>query len=120
MPVDEVADALMRAQPSLDAAQARDIAARVAADEGVRDVARRWMASGEWPAEPVVGGWTPAELARLHRPTFVLTALLWLARDPEEAAPALRHSTADPEVAYSPALTTDPIAAGFFKRRGRA
>lgn len=115
----ELVDALVGAQRTLAPAQAHDIAARVAADEEILGVARGWMETGEWPAEPELEGWTPAGLARLHRPSFVLTALLWLKQDPDEARRALRHTTADPEVPYTPDVTTDPIAAGFFSRRNQ-
>lgn len=115
-PVEELADALVRAQRDIEPAQARDIAARAASDDEVLATARQWIATGAWPAEPELEGWTPADIARLHRPSFVLTALLWLKQDPQAAKRALRHSTADPEVPYAPNVTTDPIAAGFFAR----
>jgi hypothetical protein len=75
------------------------------------------LETGEWPSEPLVVGWTAADLGRLYRPSLVLTSLLWLKRDPEAAKASLKHAFADPEVPYTPDLTTDPVAAGFFSRR---
>jgi hypothetical protein len=116
-PLEELRDALVRAQGTIDRGRAAEIAARIASDEEVMAVARSWVSSGEWPSQPELEGWTPADLARLHRPSFVLTALLWLREDPEQARKALRHTVADPEVPYTPDVTTDPVAAGFFTRR---
>lgn len=108
---------LMRLQPAIDEVEARRVAQEVASDDEVLEVASRWMETGEWPAEPLFVGWTAADLGRLYRPSLVLTSLLWLKRDPEAAKASLKHAFADPEVPYTPDLTTDPVAAGFFSRR---
>jgi hypothetical protein len=115
--VERLTDRLLRAQRRMKPEQASDIAMRAGSDDQVLEVAATWMESGAWPSEPELEGWTPADLARLYRPSFVLTALLWLRRDPEAARKALKHSFADPEVDYRPQVTDDPIAAGFFARR---
>jgi hypothetical protein len=108
---------LLEVQHAIQPEQAADIARRVGEDDQVLDVAEGWMASGTWASEPVLEGWTPSDLARLYRPSFVLTALLWLKRDPERAKESLKHGFVDPEVDYRPRVTDDPIAAGFFARK---
>lgn len=114
-----LADRFVEAQRRIDRAQAEGIAQKVVADEQILAVATQWLETGTWPAEPELDGWNPADLAKLYRPTRVLTAMLWLKEDPEAAKEALKHAHPDGEVSYTPTLTTDPVAAGFFSKRTR-
>jgi hypothetical protein len=107
----------LQAQPDIREPEAERIAERVGSDEQILDIASRWMETGAWPSEPALEGWTPADLGRLgYRPSFVLTALLWLKQDPAQALESLKHAFIDHE-AYRPNVTNDPVAAGFFSHR---
>lgn len=117
--VRRLADRFVETQRRIERPQAEGIAQKVVGDDQILAVARQWLETGTWPAEPEVEGWNPADLARLYRPTRVLTALLWLKEDPEAAKDALKHAHPDGESSYTPTLTSDPVAAGFFSRRTR-
>ena len=111
---------LLEKQRFIDASEAERIAEEVVADSDVLQLASRWMETGTWPSEPLVEGWSAADLGRLYRPSLVLTSLLWLRREPEPAKASLKHAFVDPDAPYKPDLTTDPVAAGFFSRRKQA
>jgi hypothetical protein len=110
----------LETQRGIEAQEAERIAGRIGSDDQVLEIAIQWMESGSWPDEPDLEGWTPADLGRLYRPSFVLTSLLWLKEDPEQARQSLKHAFADPEMPYQSNVTSDPVAAGFFARRRRS
>jgi hypothetical protein len=106
---------LLQIQNGMNPDQASRIAKRIVGDPQIWAVARQWEQTGAWPDEPQIEGWTPSQLGRLYRPSFVLTALLWLKQDPEGAKCALRHAFADAATSsYQPRVTTDPLRSGFF------